>query len=107
VHQIDFRDAEPMVPFDRVLDVFGDGSFWAIATPGHSPGHISYLAHASGGPVLITGDAAAYHAQLAHRIRPARGVFDPDNAARSLDQLAELTERFPRLRVALGHELPR
>jgi glyoxylase-like metal-dependent hydrolase (beta-lactamase superfamily II) len=107
VHQIDFRDAQPMVPFDHVLDVFGDGSFWAISTPGHSPGHISYLVNASGGPVLITGDAAAYHAQLAHRIRPAPGVFDPDAAARSLDQLAELTERFPRLRVFAGHELPR
>jgi len=106
VHKIDFRDAEPMVPFDRVLDVFGDGSFWAIATPGHSPGHISYLAHARGGPILITGDAAAYHAQIAHRIRPAPGVFDPETAARSLDQLAALTERFPRLRVAVGHEPP-
>jgi N-acyl homoserine lactone hydrolase len=104
VHEIDFRDAGPVVPFDRVLDVFGDGSFWAIATPGHSPGHISYLVHARGGPVLITGDAAAYHAQLAHRIRPVPGVFDPDAAARSLDQLAAMTEQFPRLRVAVGHE---
>lgn len=107
VQQIDFRDAKPMLPFDRALDVFGDGSFWAIATPGHSPGHVSYLAHASGGPFLITGDAAAYHAQLVHRIRPARGVFDPDTAFKSLDQLAKLTERFPRLRVAPGHEPPR
>lgn len=107
VHQIDFRDAKPMLPFDRVLDVFGDGSFWAMSTPGHSPGHVSYLANARGGPFLITGDAAAYHAQLVHRIRPARGVFDPDTAQRSLDQLAELTEQFPRLRVAPGHELPR
>ena len=106
VHEIDFRDAEPMAPFDRVLDLFGDGSFWAIATPGHTPGHISYLVHARGGPVLITGDAAAYHAQLAHRIRPAPGVFDPDAAARSLDRLAAITEQFPRLRVAVGHERP-
>lgn len=105
-HVIDFREAEPMLPFDHVVDVFGDGTFWAIATPGHSPGHISYLVHARGGPILITGDAAAYHTQLAHRIRPAPGVFDPDAAARSLDQLAMLTERFPRLRVAVGHELP-
>jgi N-acyl homoserine lactone hydrolase len=104
VHEIDFRNARPMPPFDRVLDVFGDGSFWAIATPGHSPGHISYLVNARGGPVLITGDAAAYHAQLAHRIRPAPGVFDPAAAARSLDDLATFAEQFPRLRVAVGHE---
>ena len=73
-------------------------------TPGHSPGHVSYLVHARGGPVLITGDAAAYHAQLVHRIRPAPGVFDPGAAARSLDQLARMAEQFPRLRVAVGHE---
>jgi hypothetical protein len=54
----------------------------------------------------VTGDAAAYRTQLAHRIRPAPGVFDPDAAARSLDQLATLTERFPQLRVAVGHEPP-
>jgi N-acyl homoserine lactone hydrolase len=104
VNEIDFRGAKSIVPFDRVLDVFGDGSFWAIATPGHSPGHVSYLVHARGGPVLITGDAAAYRAQLAHRIRPVAGVFDPDAAARALDQLAMMTELFPRLRVAVGHE---
>ncbi len=103
-HEIDFRDAEPIAPFDRVVDVFGDGSFWAIATPAHTRGHTSYLVHARGGPVLITGDAAAYHAQLVHRIRPASGVFDPDAATRSLDQLATLKERFPRLHVAVGHE---
>jgi glyoxylase-like metal-dependent hydrolase (beta-lactamase superfamily II) len=104
VHELDFQDAVPMAPFDRALDVFGDGSFWAIATPGHSRGHVSYLVHARGGPVLITGDAAAYHAQLVHRIRPAPGVFDPGAAARSLDQLATMTEQFPRLRIVVGHE---
>ncbi len=57
-----------------------------------------------GGAREVTGDAAAYHAQLAHRIRPAPGVFDPDAAARSLDQLGMMTEQFPRLRVAVGHE---
>jgi N-acyl homoserine lactone hydrolase len=103
---MDFRDAERMLPFDHVVDVFGDGTFWAIATPGHSPGHISYLVVARGGPILITGDAAAYRTQLAYRIRPAPGVFDPDAAARSLDHLATLTERFPQLRVAVGHEPP-
>ncbi len=106
VQEIDFRTARPIAPFDRVVDVFGDGSLWAIATPGHSPGHISYLVHARGGPVLITGDAAAYREQLAHRIRPARGVFDADAAARSLDQLALMAEQFPQVHVVVGHEAP-
>ena len=34
--------------FDGVVDVFGDGSFWAIWTPGHTPGTGSH-AQATGG----------------------------------------------------------
>ena len=43
--------------FDGVIDVFGDGSLLAILTPGHTAGHVSYLARTPTGPVLLTGDA--------------------------------------------------
>src|ERR671921_78611 len=57
---------DPSCAFDRVLDVFGDGPFWAIATRRTT----SPILCMRGDPVLVTGDAAAYHAPLAHRIRP-------------------------------------
>jgi glyoxylase-like metal-dependent hydrolase (beta-lactamase superfamily II) len=38
--------------------VFGDGSFFAILTPGHTTGHVSYLARTAEGAVLMTGDVS-------------------------------------------------
>ena len=104
LYALDFDEAHALPPFERVLDLLGDGSLWAISTPGHSPNHVSYLVNAQSGPVLITGDACAYHAQFEHRIRPTPGVDDQRAAIRSLAGLRELYERFPRLQVMVGHE---
>ena len=35
---------DPDGRFAGVVDVFGDGSFWALWTPGHTPGSTAYLA---------------------------------------------------------------
>ena len=107
LNALDFDEAHALPPFERVLDLFGDGSIWAISTPGHSPNHVSYLVNAQSGPVLITGDACAYHAQFEHRIRPSPGVDDQEAAIRSLAGLRELHDRFPQLQVMVGHEPPR
>ncbi len=104
---LSFDEAHALPPFERVLDLLGDGSIWAISTPGHSPNHVSYLVNAQFGPVLITGDACAYHAQLEHRIRPSPGVDDQAASIRSLAALRELHDRFPQLQVMVGHEPPR
>jgi glyoxylase-like metal-dependent hydrolase (beta-lactamase superfamily II) len=107
LNALNFDEAHALPPFERVLDLLGDGSIWAISTPGHSPNHVSYLVNAQSGPVLITGDACAYHAQFEHRIRPTPGVDDQEAAIRSLAGLRELYDRFPQLQVMVGHELPR
>ena len=107
LYALDFDEAPALPPFEHVLDLLGDGSIWAISTPGHSPNHVSYLVNAEAGPVLITGDACAYHAQFEHRIRPSPGVDDQEAAIRSLAGLRELYDRFPQLQVMVGHEPPR
>jgi N-acyl homoserine lactone hydrolase len=107
LYALDFDEAHALPPFERVLDLLGDGSIWAISTPGHSPNHVSYLVNAQTGPVLITGDACAYHAQFEHRIRPSPGVDDQEAAIRSLAGLRGLSDRFPQLQVMVGHEPPR
>jgi N-acyl homoserine lactone hydrolase len=107
LYALDFGEGPALPPFERVLDLLGDGSIWAISTRGHSPNHVSYLVNAQSGPVLISGDACAYHAQFEHRIRPSPGVEDQDAAIRSLAGLRELYDRFPQLQVMVGHEPPR
>lgn len=107
LYALNFDKGRALPPFQRVLDLLGDGSIWAISTPGHSPNHVSYLVNAQSGPVLIIGDACAYHAQFEHRIRPSPGVDDQQAAIRSLAGLRELYDRFPQLQVMVGHEPPR
>ena len=104
---LDFDQAHALPPFERALDLLGDGSIWAISTAGHSPNHVSYFVNAESAPVLITGDACAYHAQLEHRIRPSPGVDDQAAAIRSLAGLRALYDRVPQLQVMVGHEPPR
>ena len=107
LYALSFDQGHALPPFERVLDLLGDGSIWAISTRGHSPNHVSYLINAEAGPVLITGDACAYHAQFEHRIRPTPGVDDQEAAVRSLAGLRELYDRFPQMQVMVGHEPPR
>ncbi len=106
-HTLDFESGSAVPPFDGVLDLFGDGSVWALSTAGHTPSHVSYLVHAKGGPVLVTGDAVAYYDQLEYRIRPTPGVADPQRAEASLHRIAEFVDRYPEVSVAVGHERPR
>lgn len=107
LYALDFEEGHALGPFEGVLDLLGDGSLWALSTPGHSPNHVSYLVNAHSGPVLITGDACAYNAQFEHGIRPTPGVDDQQAAIDSLAGLRELHERFPQLEVLVGHEPPR
>ena len=45
----------------RRFDVFGDGSATLLSTPGHTPGHQSFLVHLDKtGWLLLTGDAAHF-----------------------------------------------
>ncbi|MBI1924864.1 ester cyclase, partial [Candidatus Poribacteria bacterium] len=52
LEEIDFSKARDMPPMGKAIDIFGDGSLWALWTPGHTEGHISYLVNRTDGPVL-------------------------------------------------------
>lgn len=105
LYTIDFENAVSMPPFSKTIDLFGDGSFWAISTAGHSPDHISYLVNAKSGPKLIVGDAAAYYAQLKHKIRPTPGIYNIELAIDHLAQLNTFVTLYPNVEVLVGHEL--
>jgi N-acyl homoserine lactone hydrolase len=56
LNQFDFSKAQIMEPLGPALDIFGDGSLWAVSYPGNKESHVSYLINAEQGPVLIIGD---------------------------------------------------
>jgi glyoxylase-like metal-dependent hydrolase (beta-lactamase superfamily II) len=102
---IDFSQAPEMPPLGRALDLLGDGSLWAIATPGHSAGHVTYLVNAETGPVLLVGDASHTAWGFAHDVAPGK-VVDAAAARASLARLRAFTTQFPQVRVVYGHEMP-
>jgi N-acyl homoserine lactone hydrolase len=87
-----------------VLDVFGDGSLWAVLLPGHTDGSTAYIARSPEGPVLFTGDVC--HTAWGWRNAVEPGTFSHDLAAsrQSLLALIELARRHPTLDVRLGHQ---
>jgi len=50
-------DGPPMLGFPASRAVTADGSIVALPTPGHSPGHTSYLVRRREGDALLAGDA--------------------------------------------------
>ena len=48
-----------MAPLGPSVDLFGDGSLWAISVPGHTDDDVAYLINGPE-PVLLTGDASHF-----------------------------------------------
>lgn len=94
---------DPDGRFAGVADVFGDGSVWAIAAPGHTPGSTAYLVNATDGPKLIVGDAA--HTRLGWQglLQPLPKA-DAEQAARSFAALKAFAIDHPQVQVLLGHQ---
>jgi N-acyl homoserine lactone hydrolase len=95
---------DPDGAFAGVLDVFGDGSLWAIWVPGHTPGSVAYLARTPRGPVLLTGDACHTAWGWEHGVEPGSFSDDRRQSADSLARLERLVARHPGIDVRLGHQ---
>lgn len=95
---------DPDGVFAGVIDVFGDGSVWAISLPGHSPGSTGYLINAVDGPKLVTGDA------VSTRLGWEQGMPQPlpASARAAAETSAAALHRFvaayPAVEVFLGHQ---
>jgi len=101
---LDFRHASGIPPFEKVIDLFGDASVFALWTPGHTPGHTSFLVNASEGPVLLAGEACMDDEAFEHDIEPV--LFDTlENARKSLRAIKKFTEMYPRTKLFLSHNL--
>jgi glyoxylase-like metal-dependent hydrolase (beta-lactamase superfamily II) len=95
---------DPDGRFAGVVDVFGDGSFWALWTPGHTPGSTAYLARTKSGPILFTGDTSHTAWGWDNDVEP--GSFTADHAANkeSLSRLRRLAREHPKMIIRLGHQ---
>ena len=87
-----------------VIDIFGDGSVWAIHAPGHTPGTTAYLINSTEGPQLLTGDASHTRWGWEHQVEPGTFSENPQQSVISLNMLEQLVKEFPQIKVHLGHQ---
>jgi len=90
--------------FAGVLDVFGDGSVWALHTPGHSPGSTAYLVNAADGPKLVIGDAVSTRLGWDEAMPQPVPAAARADAEASADRLRRLVSDHPAIEVFLGHQ---
>jgi N-acyl homoserine lactone hydrolase len=100
---LDWEQSIKAPPFDQVLDIFGDQSLVAIATPGHSQGHTSYLLNTTKGRILLTGDASHTRYGFENGIEPG-WTQDREAAVHSLEQLRQFHREHPDIQVVFGHQ---
>ena len=111
---LDTSDWEPIGPFPRALDFYGDGSLYIIDAPGHLSGHINVLARTSsdGAWIYLAGDSA-HHKNLltgesdiaVHHPGHVHGCAheNKEEAEAHLVRIRAL-RALPRVRVLLAHD---
>jgi glyoxylase-like metal-dependent hydrolase (beta-lactamase superfamily II) len=97
-------ERDPDGRFEGVIDVFGDGSLWALWVPGHTPGSTAYVARTPSGPILFTGDACHTAWGWEHEVEPGGFSNDIPASAESLKRLRALAAEHPKMAVRLGHQ---
>lgn len=90
--------------FEAILDVFGDGSVFAIYVPGHTAGSTAYLVRTTRGPVLLVGDASHTTWGWEHGVEPGSFTRDHKRNRDNLLRLKALAMRHPTMQVRLGHQ---
>jgi glyoxylase-like metal-dependent hydrolase (beta-lactamase superfamily II) len=97
IQELSFEKAQELAPLGPCMDILGDGSLWAISTPGHTIGSVSYLVMDAKGPILVAGLLAT----------GLRGPRSAANCGRhrelgrfSLQRLHEFLDLHPSVRLA-------
>lgn len=87
-----------------IVDIFDDGSVYAIHSPGHTTGSTAFLVNTSSGPRLLTGDACHTAWGWQHQVEPGKFSMDQPQSRESLNQLLQLVAEHPEIEVLLGHQ---
>ena len=103
IFEIDFDKVRNIPPLGHCADIFGDGSFWAINTPGHRKGHVSYFINGEV-PTLLTGDACDIKLGFEKSVGPGFGSYDKSEAQQSLEKMIAFVNKYPHIKVVFGHD---
>jgi glyoxylase-like metal-dependent hydrolase (beta-lactamase superfamily II) len=84
-------DGPAMLGFPRSWRVTSDGSILALPTPGHSPGHTSFLVRRSEGDVLLAGDVT-YDLPALHDQREQGFIAKVEEHRQTLSRVLSLVQ---------------
>lgn len=108
IYLLDFdKQTTKTFPIGKAIDIFGDQTFWAISTPGHSKGHISYLINQKDGPVLIAGDACILNKSFEMGVASGTSSADLKQDQKTLDKIIQFIKDNPKVELWCGHDFPR
>ncbi|MCB9766036.1 MAG: MBL fold metallo-hydrolase [Alphaproteobacteria bacterium] len=104
LQEIAFDKGVDLAPLGTAVDLFGDGSFWAIRSPGHSAGHVLYFVNGVEEQVLLTGDACNTLEQFSTGIGPGFYSSDVAQAQASMDRIIRFKNQHPQVALSFGHD---
>ncbi|EOG1994010.1 N-acyl homoserine lactonase AhlK [Klebsiella pneumoniae] len=88
---------------DDHYDLYGDGTLQCIFTPGHSPGHQSFIIRLPGGTNFTLAIDAAYTLDHYHEKALPGLMTSATDVAQSVRKLRQLTERYHAVFIS-GHD---
>ena len=91
-------------PFERTIDVFGDGALTLASTPGHTAGHLSLIARLDEREALLAADAAYTMDTIRGTERPWL-IHDRKAFEHSLRQIQAYDREHPEAVVIPGHDM--
>jgi N-acyl homoserine lactone hydrolase len=74
-----------------------------ISTQGHTNGHLSFLINTDKGPILIVGAACDLKIGWQNNIEPGMAT-NRSEAQKSLQRLKNFANKYPQVRVVIGHD---
>ncbi len=104
LYELDFTNSISIYPFNEVLDVYGDNSFFAIKTGGHTGSHIIYLLNSTNGVYLFTGDQVNIKENIIYNIGPGSYSSDKKVAKEAFEDIMEFKKLYPETKLMLGHD---
>ena len=104
LQKIDFSAGQEMPILGKCIDIFGDGSFWAFPTPGHTKGHTSYIVNGLEKQALITGDACISRKGFELNIEPGKFSLNIEEGRQSFLRIKGFTGKYQFLETVFGHE---
>ena len=105
LQEIDFAEGIDLPPLGKAIDLFGDGSLWAISSSGRSAGHMILLINGIDEQVLFTGDACNDDYQFESGIGPGYYSSDLEGGQKALERIILFKERYLEVKLVYGHDL--